>query len=251
MTNGSKAVVMAGALLIAAVMGTASAAAAGADTPLWRRVDPSTGAQVTVYRGTGRNVAIDVAGREVSVRKELRGAVVETVIRTPREQVSVRFDGTVLRVAGAGRTLSTSVTDSQGMETVRRRLAASDAISKALTLLGQVNLGMRSPEAHLILTTRVMLFRLLNRDEGRIELARWYDEAATAPKVVRVGDDELTPTECWEAYSREAIAAVDDYRDCLRSKKWYDILGQEACELIYDLRALAAFSWWIRCVTFM
>jgi hypothetical protein len=133
------------------------------------------------------------------------------------------------------------------MAAVRRRVATSRVVSRGLALLSSLNLGPRTPERHLLFTTRVMLRGLIEDEGGRIELARWLRESPP-PVTVRVAQD-FTASECWAEYEKEAIAAVDDFRACLKSKSWYDWFGREGCELIYDLRAIAAAAWLIKCVS--
>ena len=51
-------------------------------------------------------------------------------------------------------------------------------------------------------------------------------------------------------YAAEAIAAYMEYEDCMKNAALYDGVTQLGCVLIYDMRALGAFSWWIGCVSF-
>jgi hypothetical protein len=65
---------------------------------------------------------------------------------------------------------------------------------------------------------------------------------------VGVGVGSQTPTECWETYAKEAILAYKEYEDCTDDLAWYEVLDLAACAAIYDMRALGAFAWWLRCV---
>jgi hypothetical protein len=58
----------------------------------------------------------------------------------------------------------------------------------------------------------------------------------------------MTPTDCWEAYTKEAIAAFIEYEDCMKNLSWWEVLDAAACAAIYDMRAIGAFSWWLKCV---
>jgi hypothetical protein len=36
----------------------------------------------------------------------------------------------------------------------------------------------------------------------------------------------------------------------LSELKWYELIDKEGCMIVYELRAMAAFAWWIKCVSF-
>ena len=73
---------------------------------------------------------------------------------------------------------------------------------------------------------------------------------AAAPRIVKASEglQSQSPTDCWNAYAREAIAAWSEYEDCLSDVKWYEFLEATGCAVIYDMRAIGAFSWWAKCV---
>jgi hypothetical protein len=58
------------------------------------------------------------------------------------------------------------------------------------------------------------------------------------------------PGECWDVYVEEAIEAYLEYEECMASEQWWDLAGQAGCALVYDMRAIGAFSWWVTCVGF-
>jgi hypothetical protein len=240
-----------GSVAVAMGLGLQTAPVQASDGPVVvrRLADPVTGSEVRVYRGSGRDAAIEVADSVVTVRKAVAGASVRTTIKTNKEHWTVAFDASGLSIETPAGAVLASSGHPDAFESARRELSRSAAVQSALRLLARVNLGPRSPEGHLLMTTRAMLLGLGRNPSGRLELTHWL-QTLRQPTMVRVGLD-MTPSECWEAYAKEAIAAATDYEDCLRSKKWYDLLGQDLCEVVYDLRAMAAFSWWVRCVTFM
>ena len=57
-----------------------------------------------------------------------------------------------------------------------------------------------------------------------------------------------SPTDCWNAYSKEAIAAYIEYEECMKPLSWWEFLDEAACATVYDMRAIGAFSWWMKCV---
>ena len=58
-----------------------------------------------------------------------------------------------------------------------------------------------------------------------------------------------TPTDCWNAYPKEAIAAYIEYEECMKD---LTLVGHPrrdaAAPSVYDMRAIGAFSWWMKCV---
>jgi hypothetical protein len=63
-----------------------------------------------------------------------------------------------------------------------------------------------------------------------------------------VGWADDGPEECWDAYAKEAIAAYIEYEECMYATKWWDLASQAACATIYEMRAIGAFAWWVKCV---
>jgi len=82
----------------------------------------------------------------------------------------------------------------------------------------------------------------------------WFESGGTVPVAGVVADvqeqDGDGPGECWDVYVEEAIEAYMDYEDCMAGEQWWDLAGQSGCALIYEMRAIGAFSWWVTCVGF-
>ena len=66
--------------------------------------------------------------------------------------------------------------------------------------------------------------------------------------VSQVGQT-MGPGDCWDQYAKEAIAAATELEDCERNVQWWDYFGYHRCNLIYEMRAIGAFSWWLKCVS--
>ena len=73
---------------------------------------------------------------------------------------------------------------------------------------------------------------------------------ARAERIVKTSNEEQGPGTCWYLYAAEAIAAYIEYEDCMNQLYWYELLDMIGCALIYDMRAIGAFSWWVTCVGF-
>jgi hypothetical protein len=242
--------------MIAAVAATASPAAA-ADRILHHAIDRATGAVVRVVQtSTGNRVEVESAGLLVS--RQVAATKVTTVIRDQREQLVVSFERGRLTVnSPAGRVSATSVQVTE-MAAARRLIAAFPGSRKALSLINKLGFGPEVPVLPLLVTTRsflraVTVTAVSPGDTGSFQ--RRVD-AVTGARVTKAafGQDgkkttDRTPTECWDAYAKEAIAAYIEYEDCTKDLAWYAFLDMTACATIYDVRAMGAFSWWMRCVS--
>ena len=46
----------------------------------------------------------------------------------------------------------------------------------------------------------------------------------------------------------EVVAAFKEYEDCLAGLSWYEVFDWMSCAVIYDIRAIGAFAWYLKCV---
>jgi hypothetical protein len=92
-----------------------------------------------------------------------------------------------------------------------------------------------------------MLLSETGSPEGAADLSRWARTARQALALTPVAF-QTGPGDCWKAYTIEAIAAYDEFEDCLKGVKWYELGAELACGTLYDLRAIGAFSWYLHCV---
>jgi hypothetical protein len=117
-----------------------------------------------------------------------------------------------------------------------------------------MGLGAATPVQPMLITTRLFLTSAAGKPASNQEFARWARaaRAVTTPTTLRVGMQESqgrTPTECWNEYTKEAIAAWVEMEECvLEHRAWWDYFGREGCAAVYDVRAIGAFSWWLKCV---
>jgi len=242
-------------VLIAAA--TANSAGA-ADRIVHHAIDRATGAVVRVVQtSTGNRVEVESAGLLVS--RQIAATKVTTVIRDQRDELVVSFEhGRLIVNSPAGRVSATPVQVTQ-MAAARRLIDACPGRRKPLSLIHKLGFGPEVPVLPLLVTTRSFLQAVTATaaspaDNGSFQ--RRVD-AAAGVRVTKAafGQDtgkkstDRTPTECWDAYTKEAIAAYTEYEDCIKDLAWYDFLDLTACATIYDVRAMGAFSWWMRCVS--
>jgi hypothetical protein len=114
-----------------------------------------------------------------------------------------------------------------------------------------MSFGPDAPMRVMLFSTRVLLQAGEPDDTTKADAARWVESARTRMRagITRISIDD-GPGDCWAKYAAEAIAAYMEYEDCMGNVRWWDLLGPAACAIVYDMRALGAFSWWIGCVSF-
>ena len=246
-------------LYVAAAAAVLSASPAqAADKILHHAIDRSTGAVVRVVKtSTGNRVEVESAGLRVS--RHVADSKVTTVIRDEREELVVSFERGRLNVSSPLGRLSATTAQPRQMDAARRLIDGFPGSRKALSLITKLGFGPETPVLPLLVTTRSFLLAVTESAVSPVDNAvfRRRVEAASGPRVMKAAlaqdtgkkTSDLTPTECWEIYSKEAIKAYMDYEDCVRDLAWYQFLDLTACAAIYDLRAIGAFSWWMSCVS--
>jgi hypothetical protein len=244
-------------VLIGATTATASPAAA-ADRILHHAIDRATGAVVRVVQtSTGNRVEVESA--ELRVSRQISATKVTTVIRDQRDELVVSFDRGRLIVNSPAGSLSATAGQVTQMAAARRLIDAFPGSRKALSLINKLGFGPEVPVLPLLVTTRSFLQAVTMSAVSPADNASFQRrvDAATGVRVIKAAfsqdtgkkTTDRTPTECWDAYAKEAIAAYTEYEDCVRDLAWYQFLDLTACATIYDVRAMGAFSWWMRCVS--
>jgi hypothetical protein len=123
-------------------------------------------------------------------------------------------------------------------------IARSPAATQAARLLGRISFGHYSPLTMAILSTRNMLLGTADVSAGRLAIGTIMADVVSQARPLRVALQD-SPTDCWNKYVKEALLAWKEYEDCLESSSF---LGDFACDILYDMRAIGAFTWWMKCV---
>ena len=239
-------------LMVLTALTTADARAEGdRERVLQRGTDSATGAEVTVARGDAGLIAINVQAPDLRLRKELVADRMVTSVRTPGDELTIEFDRRTFTVTGGGRRVEVTPDHPDRIEAARSIIANSTAAARGATLLGRMSFGADAPMRVMLFSTRVLLQAGEPDESTKADASRWVESARTR---ARAGITRVTiqdgPGDCWAKYAAEAIAAYLEYEDCMANVRWYDLLGAPACAVIYDMRAIGAFSWWVGCVSF-
>ncbi len=223
------------------------AVAAGAQTQgrpsVYRATDPATGAEIRASQTAG-GLVLEVAAPGVTLTRRASGGRIVTVVRAPKDELTLESSRSQMVVSGrAGRVVVTGA-EAARLREAQALVAASPAAAEAVRLLGRISLGQMSPLSLTLKATRALLLGVMNDPGGREALGEVMEDLRTRPVLTRVAL-QSSPTDCWNAYVREAIAAYTEFDDCVRNSSF---LGDLACAIIYDMRAIGAFSWWMSCV---
>jgi hypothetical protein len=227
-------------------------------TPAYRTVDRATGARISLSRPGKDQAVIEVTTGRLSILKRLSPGRAETRIVSPAEDLTMTLDesGVVVRDARLG--LVAGGTDQIGLTQARTRLQASAAVREALKLLDALEPVSGSPISQTLLVTQAMFESALDRPDAGADLELWARRPQRRRQLRTVawqdGQEAQQaaegPTDCWNDYAFEAIAAWIEYEQCVDAEEWWDAPGLLGCLLIYEMRAIGAFSWWVSCVGF-
>jgi hypothetical protein len=242
---------LAGGVLLA--LGVFATPALGQDRLVHQEVDGHTNAIIRVFKTTaGGRIDVEAAGLQIT--KSIAGSQVVTTIKADQDQLTMVSDVRSFTVSSPSARVAARHDDGVSLEKARVLIANSSAARKAAALIGNLGFGSGTPIQPVLLTTRAFIEIAAGRstESSHASLSRWAREArqrlASKPLVIKASL-QMTPSQCWDAYAREAIAAWAEYEDCMNQVRWYDPFGRTACTVVYDMRAIGAFSWWLNCVS--
>jgi hypothetical protein len=245
-----KTKVMFASVAVCCAQAVVPALAWAGQSPLQRRVDKPTGAEVRVYpvnrEGT---VRVEIQDPSVLIRKDVTRFSSVTTIVSGKEQVSLALDrGGVVVTRGEERVDVRRGEDGQ-MEVARKLVGGSSTVRRAIRLLARLGEATDPALRHTARSTQLILASASGDVAGVRELMK-TSRAAREVAIVKAASEDQGPGQCWYLYAIEAIAAYIEYEDCVRQQSWWELWDIFGCALIYDVRAIGAFSWWITCVGF-
>lgn len=224
--------------------GAAGRAEAQPTARVHRATDPATGTHVTVSQGLAGSLFMEIAAPGVTVTKRATNGTVSTVVRVAKDELTIDATRSSLVVSAGGRRIEATSESLDRLPEARALIARSPAAIQAARLLSRVSFGAYSPLTMAILSTRNMLLGTGDATAARRELGEIMGDVAGQLRLTRVAIQD-SPTDCWNKYVREALAAWAEYEDCLKNSGFF---GDFACDILYDMRAIGAFTWWMKCV---
>jgi hypothetical protein len=236
------------ATVVCVVAGGAGRAEAQATSRVHRATDPVTGAEVRVSQTPAGSLFMEIAAPGVTVTKHASNGVVSTVVRVAKDELRIDASRSAVVVSSGGRRVEATGARLDRLKEARALIAQSPAAAQAARLLGRISLGHYSPLTLAILSTRNMLLGTADAVAGRQDLGGIVEQAFNQLRTVRVAVQDRagdSPTDCWNKYVKEALLAWKEYEDCLESSGFW---GDFACDILYDMRAIGAMTWWMKCV---
>ena len=225
--------------------GGAEAQQADLGKPLYEVADKSAGTEVRIYQPRPGQLAWVASDALVTVRKIASRDRTVTTMETTTDRAAVTIAASGVTVERGGRTVIARPGDLKQAGDARKLVERSEALRHGIALLGRVSVGSRSPIEHQLRTTRAILLSMIGNQTGMVAIRAMAAPAGT-PRTIPASMQ--TPTDCWEGYAKEAIAAFKEYEDCLAGLSWYEVFDWMSCAVIYDIRAIGAFAWYLKCV---
>ena len=215
--------------------------------PVQEATDKGTGAIVRIFR-TDRGPRVDLVAPNIQVRKEMLDGRVRTTLSDSRESLVIESGpGSLIVMTSAGQVKAVG-DDAAAYDRAQQLVARSPLTTKAAALIGKLTFGDTSPVQPLLLSTRAFLLSAKGDNSGAKELMSWTRRVRTNPGISKVSLMQKTPTQCWDAYGDELVNAYTDFAYCYTHLKWYDLFGDKGCAVVYEVRILAAFAWYLNCV---
>ena len=207
------------------------------------------GLQVTfgVAPDTRGRTVLSAASARVEAKKTIEPDQTTLDLATPdgdRLRLVARRDSITVQHGAETATLTLPAT-AQSLARMRKVLAGSGAARTFRALSSAVQARRAEPFFDGIVTSGALL-GVLNGDVRAADALKARFAARRAPRV-RPAAWQRTTQQCWDQYSSDAIRIYDDYDRCMHMRRWYDVVGQANCELIYVTRSELAFSWLVAC----
>jgi hypothetical protein len=181
-----------------------------------------------------------------TITKDLSASTSVTTFTSGGDRMALRNDGRSVSVTSRAGTTRASVSDRAQLAAVFQQVKGSKAVDAARHALEQVSLQPESVEGNAMLLTRAMLGSVWGDEGPAHAYQQWMAAKAAQPRFIRAGG--LTgPGDCWDQYAAEAIRIANDYIDCANSCEWLFSLCLDGCGVIYEIRAEAAFMWFLHC----
>jgi hypothetical protein len=214
---------------------------------VYRGIDDATGARVAVTLDPGV-VSVTVEHPSVTIRKELRDGLTITRMKAGREELALTLSRSRFVVSGSRGRIDAGAAHPERVSAAQALIASSAAARLAETLIGRLTIAPGSPLRHSLLATRTLILTASGRADLGADPARGTRVLRTATVAAGTSMEDEGPGNCWFEYAKEAIDAYLEYEQCMAGEQWWDLLGQAACAVIYEMRAIGAFSWWVSCV---
>jgi hypothetical protein len=211
-----------------------------------KSIDANTGLEIRqTIESTGR-VTVEVADRQVSIRREHLASGARVTLAGAQGAVTVVLDGQGVTVSGLGGERRLDQLNPEALKREQLLIGRSTVVRDARALLGRLDLRLTTATGSALLLTRILLGTMVGDSKPLDSYRSAMAARVTAPRLLKVayqkGDG---PGYCWDAYEDYLNSIWNEFWECV-GHNW-DSWLYYACELKWLLQAELAMSWLIAC----
>jgi hypothetical protein len=211
-----------------------------------KSIDANTGLEIRqTIESTGR-VTVEVADRQVSIRREHLASGARVTLAGAQGAVTVVLDGQGVTVSGLGGERRLDQLNPEALKREQLLIGRSTVVRDARALLGRLDLRLTTATGSALLLTRILLGTMVGDSKPLDSYRSAIAARGTAPRLLKAayqkGDG---PAYCWDAYEDYLNSIWNEFWDCV-GHNW-DSWLYYACELKWLLQAELAMSWLIAC----
>jgi len=230
---------------LAATAACAVEASESTRTPLVRTTtDQATGAKIVSRRDPSGALIVELAGKDVTVRRAFDGLASTTTFAAGDERVTIKVSGADVVVVGSGKVFRANAESAASVDQAAMYLRHSQVASRGKDLLDRVDLHPETFAEHALLLTRGLMGAIWGEKASTLEYQRWIKSKLTPVRIIRAAISD-GPGDCWDRYTAEANRISSDLESCVTSCSSFFCF--QSCGFIYEVRAEAAFMWYVSC----
>jgi hypothetical protein len=210
-----------------------------------RTIDPATGLSIFTTTGRPGTASFEVSNGPVTITKRvLLGQSITTVV-SGHGRLTVMIDRAGITVATATDTATAVLARPETMTQIVSALGRSPLAADGAALLSSLRLDPDTASGQALALSRALLETGEGDPAGTLEVIHTVGPTGRPhPVAVRFGG----PGDCWDAYSKDAVRAANDYVSCYNNTSWYNVLDRLGCSTLYDVEAEGDWLWYLNCV---
>jgi hypothetical protein len=211
-----------------------------------RTIDPATGLAILTTTGSPGTAIFEVSNGPVTITKRvLLGRSMTTVVSS-RGRLTFTIDRAGILVATSSGTVAARLARPEEMPAIVTALGRSPVTAQGAALLASLRLDPDTAAGQALALTKALLETAAGDQTGTLAVLQSVQPNARPHAVaVRFGGG---PGDCWDAYSKDAIRAANDFVSCYNNSSWYNLLDRLGCSTLYDVEAEGDWLWYLNCV---
>jgi hypothetical protein len=232
--------------LVAMMMGVTGGNQPDPKPVVSKSIDANTGLEIRqTVESTGR-VTLEVADRQVSIRREHLETGARVTLAGGQGAVTVVLDGQGVTVSGLGGERHLDQLEPEALKREQLLIGRSTVVRDARALLDRLDLRLSSYTGSALLLTKVLLGTVAGDSKPLDGYRSAMAARVTGPRILKVGFQKLEgPGSCWDIYEAYVSQIWNDFWDCI-GHNWNSWLYY-ACEAKWLLQAEMAMAWLTAC----